>query len=103
MIDTKLPNGIADLKANMIAIIQINDYHSEKAIQVPMNVIQTDPVGSYVYVVRQKDKFHAAFKQPVVLGTSYNGVAEVLSGLTVGDKVISVGYQELVDGEYIRF
>ena len=103
MIDTKLPNGIADLKANMIAIIQINDYHSEKAIQVPMNVIQTDPVGSYVYVVRQKDKFHAAFKQPVVLGNSYNGVAEVLSGLTVGDKVISVGYQELVDGEYIRF
>jgi len=103
MIETKLPNGIADLKANMIAIIQINDYHSEKAIQVPMNVIQTDPVGSYVYVVRQKDKFHAAFKQPVVLGNSYNGVAEVLSGLTVGDKVISVGYQELVDGEYIRF
>jgi hypothetical protein len=23
--------------------------------------------------------------------------------LAVGDKVISVGYQELVDGEYIRF
>jgi multidrug efflux pump subunit AcrA (membrane-fusion protein) len=68
-----------------------------------MNVIQTDPVGSYVYVIRPKDKFNAAFKQPVVLGNSYNGVAEVLSGLAVGDKVISVGYQELVDGEYIRF
>jgi membrane fusion protein, multidrug efflux system len=103
MIETKLTDGIADLKANMIAIIQINDYHSEKAIQVPMNVIQTDPVGSYVYVIRPKDKFNAAFKQPVVLGNSYNGVAEVLSGLAVGDKVISVGYQELVDGEYIRF
>jgi membrane fusion protein, multidrug efflux system len=103
MIETKLTDGINDLKANMIAIIQINDYHSDKAIQVPMNVVQTDQVGSYVYVVRLKDKFHAAFKQPVVLGNSYNGVAEVLSGLTVGDKVISVGYQELVDGEYVRF
>jgi membrane fusion protein, multidrug efflux system len=103
MIETKLPDGITDLKANMIAIIQINDYHTDKAIQVPMNVIQSDPAGSYVYVIRPKDNFNAAFKQPVVLGNSYNGVAEVLSGLAVGDKVISVGYQELVDGEYVRF
>jgi RND family efflux transporter MFP subunit len=103
LIETKLLNGIDDLKANMIAIIQINDYHAEKAIQVPMNVVQTDQIGSYVYVVRPKDKFHAAFKQPVVLGNSYNGVAEVIKGLAVGDRVISVGYQELVDGEYVRF
>lgn len=103
MIETKLPDGITDLKANMIAIIQINDYHTDKAIQVPMNVIQTDQVGSYVYVVRPKDKFQAAFKQPVTLGNSYNGLAEVLQGLSAGDKVISVGYQELVDGEYVRF
>jgi multidrug efflux pump subunit AcrA (membrane-fusion protein) len=87
----------------MIAIIQINDYHADKAIQVPMNVIQADQVESYVYVVRPKDKYNAAFKQPVVLGNSYNGVAEVLKGLAVGDKVISIGYQELVDGEYVRF
>jgi RND family efflux transporter MFP subunit len=103
LIDTKLLDGIDNLKANMIAIIQINDYHTDTAIQLPMNVIQTDPTGSYVYVVRPKDKFNAAFKQPVVLGNSYNGVAEVINGLAVGDKVISVGYQELVDGEYVRF
>ncbi len=103
MIETKILDGLQDLKANMIAIIQINDYHADKAIQVPMNVIQADQVESYVYVVRPKDKYNAAFKQQVVLGNSYNGVAEVLKGLAVGDKVISIGYQELVDGEYVRF
>ena len=103
IIETKLLDNISDLKANMIAIIQINDYHTDNAIQVPMNVIQTDLDGSYVYVVRSKDKYNAAFKQPVTLGISYNGVAEVLKGLSIGDKVISVGYQELVDGEYVRF
>jgi membrane fusion protein, multidrug efflux system len=103
IIETKILDGINDLKANMIAIIQINDYHTDNAILVPMNVIQTDQVGSYVYVVRPKDKYDAAYKQPVTLGTSYNGVAEVLKGLATGDKVISVGYQELVDGEYVRF
>jgi RND family efflux transporter MFP subunit len=103
MIETKLLDGINDLKANMLAIIQINDYHADNAVQVPMNVVQTDLTGSYVYVIRPKDKFNAAYKQPVVLGNSYNGVAEVLQGLKIGDKVISIGYQELVDGEYVRF
>jgi membrane fusion protein (multidrug efflux system) len=103
IIETRITNGIPDMKANMIAIIQINDYHADKAIEVPVNVIQTDPSGSYVYVVRTKDKFNAAFKQPVVIGNSYNGVAEILKGLSLGDKVISTGYQELIDGEYVRF
>jgi membrane fusion protein, multidrug efflux system len=103
IIETKILDGINDLKANMIAIIQINDYHTDKAINVPMNVIQTDQTGSYVYIVRSKDKYNAAIKQPVVIGNSYNGVAEIVKGLEVGDKVISVGYQELLDGEYVRF
>jgi membrane fusion protein, multidrug efflux system len=103
IIETKILDGIKDLKANMLAIIQINDYHSDKAIQVPMNVIQTDQVDSYVYVIRSREKYSAAYKQPVVIGNSYNGIAEILKGLAVGDRVISVGYQELVDGEYVRF
>jgi RND family efflux transporter MFP subunit len=103
LIETNISDGIQDLKANMIAIIQINDYHSDNSILLPMNVIQTDQVDSYVYVVRPKDKYNAAFKQPVVIGNSYNGVAEILKGLAIGDRVISIGYQELVDGEYVRF
>jgi membrane fusion protein (multidrug efflux system) len=103
IIETRIPNGIQDVKANMIAIIQINDYHSDKSILLPMNVIQTDTDGSYVYVVRSKENFNAAFKQQVIIGNSYNGVAEILKGLAIGDKVISTGYQELIDGEYVRF
>ena len=103
LIETNINSYSSDLKANMIAIIQINDYHSDNSILLPMNVIQTDQGGSYVYVVRPRDKFNAAFKQPVIIGNSYNGVAEILKGLTVGDKVISVGFQELIDGEFVRF
>jgi RND family efflux transporter MFP subunit len=102
-IETKVPDGILDMKANMIAIIEINDYHSDSSVLVPMNVIQTDASSSYVYIIRPKDRYNAAFKQTVTIGNSYNGVAEILKGLSVGDKVISVGYQELVDGEYVRF
>jgi multidrug efflux pump subunit AcrA (membrane-fusion protein) len=103
LIETNITEGIPDMKANMIAIIQVNDYHSDNSILVPMNIIQNDKVGSYVYVVRPKDKYNGAFKQPVEIGNSYNGVAEISKGLNAGDKVISIGYQELIDGEYIRF
>jgi membrane fusion protein, multidrug efflux system len=103
LIETNITEGVQDMKANMIAIIQVNDYHSENSFLVPMNVIQTDQVSSYVYVVHPKDKYHVAVKQPVVLGNSYNGVAEIVQGLKEGDRVISVGFQELIDGDYIRF
>jgi membrane fusion protein, multidrug efflux system len=103
LIETKISSSSPDLKANMIAIVQINDYHSDNSIKIPMNITQTDLKGSYVYVVRPKEKNNAAFKQSVVIGNSYNGVAEIIDGLTEGDKVVSVGYQEIVDGEYVRF
>jgi len=103
MIEAKISSNSPDLKANMIAILQINDYHSDNSILIPMNVIQTDIAGSYVYVTRTRDQYHAAYKQPITIGNSYNGIAEILHGLSDGDKVISTGFQELVDGEYVRF
>lgn len=101
-IETKLNEVIPHLKANMIAIIQINDYHTENAITLPMNLIQADQLGSYVYVARSMSNYYSAIKQPVTIGNSYNGLAEIVNGLKPGDKVISTGYQELFDGEYIR-
>jgi len=103
IIECRVPDRLPEMKANMVAIIQINDYHSENSIQVPMNVIQADGNGSYVYVVRKKDNFHGAYKQPVTIGNTYNGVAEIISGLEVNDKLIMAGFQELIEGEYVRF
>lgn len=103
LIESGISDGIKDLKANMIAIIRINDYHTDNAILLPMNVVQTDISGSYVYVVGQKDNYNAALKKAVQIGNSYNGMAEILQGLAIGDKVISSGFQELIENEYIRF
>ena len=94
--------SVPGMKANMVAIVRINDYHSDNSIQLPMNVILTDLSGSYVYVVRNKDNFHGAFKQPVVIGNTYNGVAEILEGLDNSSRVITNGFRELIDGEYVR-
>ena len=102
LVEAKINGTYNNLKANMIAVLKINDYHSDSSILLPMNVIQTDNSGSYVYVARPKGSYSAAYKQPVTLGNTYNGIAEITDGLKIGDKVVSVGYQELVNGEYIR-
>lgn len=102
-VESNIAHRFPEMKANMIAVLRINDYHSENSIQVPMNIIQKDLNGSYVFVVRKKDNYEGAFKQPVIIGNTYNGVAEILKGLTVFDKVITAGFQELIDGEYVRY
>jgi RND family efflux transporter MFP subunit len=103
IIESQIPSNIENLKANMVAIVRINDYHRENAIQLPMNVIQTDLSGSYVYKVERSDKYHKAQKQMVKVGNSYNGIAEITEGLNEGDLVVSTGFQEIIEGENVRF
>ena len=33
---------------------------------------------------------------------TYNGITEITSGLSEGDKVITFGYQNIIDGDIIR-
>lgn len=83
------------LKANMIAYVNVKDYQKENAIVVPLNIIQRTDKGDFVYVVN-KDK---AMMTPVELGLTYKSQVEILSGLKEGDKIITVGYQDVVDGQ----
>lgn len=102
IIESAIP-ALENLKANMVAIIQINDYNNPDAIQLPMNVIQNDLTGSYVYKVQNEEGYRTAIRQKVTIGNSYNGMAEITGGLNEGDLVVSTGFQDLVEGEYIRF
>jgi RND family efflux transporter, MFP subunit len=98
-VDTKVPN----LKANMVAILNINDYYKEKAIVISQNMVNSDAAGTYILVAQQKGNGFVAKKQNIILGLSNNGLVEVISGLNPGDKLITVGYQDLIEGANIRF
>jgi len=101
-IEARLQSGSMNLKANMVAILNINDYRNEKAFVVSQNLIQTDGSGSYVYVAKTIDNQLISTKQKVTLGLTNNGLTEIVSGLKQGDQIITVGYQELVEGEHIK-
>lgn len=90
-----------DLRPNMSAVIKVIFQTESDAITVPINVIQELNGEKIVFVTQADGKNMVAKKRVVSLLGVYNGLAHV-SGLAVGEKVVTVGYQGLSDGQFIK-
>ncbi|MEJ5265873.1 MAG: efflux RND transporter periplasmic adaptor subunit [Bacteroidales bacterium] len=99
----RIPSNDPAIKANMIAVLRIVDYQNPNAIVVPVNVVQTDQKGKYILVAERIDDSYVARKKYVEPGETYKGITEIRSGLKEGDKVITIGFQELEEGQYVNF
>ncbi len=89
------------LKPNLIAIMKVLDYSAPNAVAIPVNLIQSDESGKYVFVSANENGKLVARKKPVILGQMQNDVIEIKAGLASGDVVVSQGYQGLYDGQLI--
>ena len=70
---------------------------------VPVNTIRTVGDESYVMIAANKNGTMRASKRKVTIGQTYGGQTEILSGLVAGDNLITIGYQELEDGDEVKF
>ena len=102
-IEVPLKAGNVEYRVNMVAIVKINDYKNATAIAVPVNVIQNSKNGKYVFLAKASNNNFLASKQAVEVGQIYNGMAEIVTGLSAGDKIISQGYQMVNDGQIVTF
>lgn len=85
---------------NQIAILNINDYKSEKpTMAIALNYIQKDLKGQHFVLVADGKK---ASKRNVTLGKQYNGTVEITSGLSETDLLITSGYDGLNEGDAIQ-
>jgi RND family efflux transporter MFP subunit len=98
--EAKLP---ADplLKPNQSAVMKILDYKANATIAVPVNVVQADEKGKYVYLAQKEGDKMLARRRTVNVGEAYNGLIEIKSGLTGGELIITEGYQAAYDGQTI--
>jgi membrane fusion protein, multidrug efflux system len=90
-------------KANMVAVLKINDFTDNNALVIPINYIQSDPNGNFVYVSVKNSNYSTAKKVFIEEGQSYNGMIEITKGLKTGDKIITSSYLDLEEGENITF
>lgn len=97
-VEVKLPSR-AKYRPNMLAILKIADYINKSAITVPVNAIQKSEAGDYVYIADNGK----AKRAPIKTDKVYDGKAEVLSGLKTGDKVITLGFADLNEGDSIKY
>ena len=99
--EAKIPFNAA-LKPNQTAIMRIKDYSAEKAIVIPVNKIQTDETGKYVFVMSKSSNGKTtAHRVSVIIGEVYGDNVEIKSGLNGGEQLITEGYQSLYEGQEI--
>ncbi|MEP7109576.1 MAG: efflux RND transporter periplasmic adaptor subunit [Ferruginibacter sp.] len=99
--EAKIPYD-ASLKPNQLAVIKILDYAANNAVVIPVNVVQTDEKGKYVYVMGKLSNGKTiAQKKNIVIGEMYGQLVEVKSGLTPGEQIITEGFQNLYEGQLI--
>ncbi|PSL29253.1 efflux RND transporter periplasmic adaptor subunit [Dyadobacter jiangsuensis] len=101
-IEANLPSDRA-IKPNMMAQVQINDATSKNALAIDQNYVQSTEKGNVVYVAVTEGNKKVAKAKEVKTGLSYNGKVEILSGLSAGDQLITLGYQEVSDGQPISY
>ena len=99
-IESKLPVD-NNFRPNLLAQVKIKDYEKKDAISIPVNLLQNDEKGKFVYVAVMEGGKLFARKKMVSTGEFYGNNIEVLSGLAAGDILISEGYQSIYDGQLI--
>lgn len=92
----------AALRPNMIAKLRIVDYTADKAITIPVAVIQYSQGKPYVILAQGSGKNMTAKRKDIEVGRTYNDKAQVVSGLQSGDRVVTTGFQGLNDNDAIQ-
>jgi RND family efflux transporter MFP subunit len=95
--------GDINLRPNMIAVVKVKDYTKSQALVVPINVVQKDETGHFVYIAVPENKQQVVRKKKVQTGLNYAGRMEITAGLSPNDNVITTGYQSLNEGQPVTF
>ena len=96
LVQVKLDNK-HNLHPNMSCIMKIGNYESKNTLTVPISVIQKTSKGEMLYIA-DGNKAKAVY---IKTGANSNGLVEVVSGLSAGDKVITAGFEDLDNGDPI--
>lgn len=93
-----IPAEAEGLTSGMFADVTFHTDVSENTIVVPTEAVLTRGETQYVFVVENG----AAKYVEVTAGLTGNGVTEILTGLSAGQRLVTVGQAYLNDGDPVR-
>ncbi|MEY2917849.1 MAG: hypothetical protein RIS73_1563 [Bacteroidota bacterium] len=99
--EAKIPYD-ATLKPSQSAVVKILDYATANVVVIPVNIVQSDETGKYVYVLSKSSTGKTtAHRVVVTIGEVYGEKVEIKAGLKAGDQLITEGFQNLYEGQTI--
>jgi RND family efflux transporter MFP subunit len=104
-IEVPVANKNGNIKPNLTARLQINDYTNNNAILIPQSIISENANGEqFIYVVKNKNANKEAIAQRVIIktGKTQGDVIEVLANLPAGTEVILEGARSVNNGQTVR-
>ena len=94
-----VPAEVGGLMSGMFADVTFRTDTAENAVVVPTEAILTSAGQQFVFVV---DGDNTARRVDVTAGMAGSGVTQVLTGLTGGEQLVTVGQSYLADGDPVR-
>lgn len=98
-IEIKLSSNQVQVKPNLVAYLKVKDFSKAKSIVVPINTLQRDRENQFVYVTES----NKVVKKVIKVGETYGSNAQVLEGLKEGDQLITFGYNDVTEGQVVKY
>jgi membrane fusion protein (multidrug efflux system) len=101
-VEIVVPNPGLGIKPGMVANVQIARRTIQDALAVPRHAVLRQESGYVVFVARQTDGGWQAESRAVTLGASRDNYVVVTDGLEAGERVVTVGQQQVAEGDMLR-
>jgi membrane fusion protein (multidrug efflux system) len=97
----EVPNPDQRIKPGMLVRVTL-DLGSRSALAVPEAAVQFEADQPFVFVIATKGQKMVAKRQTVTVGARQDGMIEILTGLTVGDKLVADGLNRVQPDQAIK-
>jgi RND family efflux transporter MFP subunit len=104
-IEVPVANKSGNVKPNLTARLQINDYTQPKAILIPQSIISENARGEqYIYVLKDKKPNNEAVAERLIIetGETQGDLIEVTKNLAPNVEVIMEGARSVNDGQVVK-
>jgi len=99
-IDLENPAGL--IKPEMVANVHVERHRYDSAIVIPQQAVRYTESGFVGYVAVDTEQGTIAEERLVELGPSYTDSVVVESGIRAGDRLITRGQLQVVDGSHVE-
>ena len=104
-IEIPVINKDGNVKPNLTAKLQINDYTDKKAVLIPQSLISENANGAqFVYIIKDKKANKEAIAERIIIvtGKTQGDLIEVLENLPIGTEIIEEGARSVNNGQAVK-